>query len=100
MTDNKGRTVNFRNTIIIMTSNLGSSLIRDSYGEHGIDEKSEIKLKEELIQLLRTTLKPEFVNRVDEIVMFKPLTLKEITEIVRLQINRVSGMLIEKGIYF
>ncbi len=100
LTDNKGRTVNFRNTIIIMTSNLGSALIRDSVNEHGLDEESENKLKEELMQLLRTTLKPEFVNRIDEIVMFKPLTIKEITEIVQLQVNKLSEMLIEKGITF
>jgi ATP-dependent Clp protease ATP-binding subunit ClpB len=100
LTDNKGRTVNFRNTIIIMTSNLGSELIRDTIGENGMDEEQEEKLKENLIQLLRQTLKPEFVNRVDEIVMFKPLTRQEINEIVRLQINRVSAMLDEKGITF
>jgi len=100
LTDNKGRTVNFRNTIIIMTSNLGSGIIREAIGENGLSEKDEVELKEELIQLLRQTLKPEFVNRVDEIVMFKPLTLDEITEIVRLQVNRVAVMIEEKGIHF
>jgi len=100
LTDNKGRTVNFRNTIIIMTSNLGSELIREAIGENGLGEEDEAKLKEDLIQLLRQTLRPEFVNRVDEIVMFKPLTKDEITEIVRLQVNRVAAMIKEKGIEF
>ena len=99
LTDNKGRTVNFRNTIIIMTSNLGSSLIRESIeGNDGnlSDEQAE-KLREELVQMLRSTLRPEFVNRVDEIVMFRPLTVEQIQEIVRLQFSRVSQMLEEKG---
>ena len=101
LTDNKGRTVNFRNTIVIMTSNLGSSLIRESIGESDGDmteEKAE-KLREELVQMLRTTLRPEFVNRVDEIVMFRPLTLEQIREIVRMQFGRVAQMLEEKGIH-
>jgi ATP-dependent Clp protease ATP-binding subunit ClpB len=100
LTDNKGRTVNFRNTIIIMTSNLGSEMIRDAMGANGLSEKAETKLKEDLNLLLRQTLKPEFINRVDEIVMFKPLTVDEIKEIVKLQINRASAMLLEKGITF
>jgi ATP-dependent Clp protease ATP-binding subunit ClpB len=100
LTDNKGRTVNFRNTIIIMTSNLGSSLIREAIeGNEGsmTDDQAE-KLRDELIQMLRTTLRPEFVNRVDEIVMFRPLTVEQIREVVRLQFSRVSQMLEEKGI--
>jgi ATP-dependent Clp protease ATP-binding subunit ClpB len=100
LTDNKGRTVNFRNTIVIMTSNLGSSLIRESIEEsNGLltDEKADT-LREELVQMLRSTLKPEFVNRVDEIVMFRPLTVEQIREIVRMQFRRVSCMLEEKGI--
>lgn len=100
LTDNKGRTVNFRNTIIIMTSNLGSSLIREAIESNGgslTDEQAE-KLREELIQMLRSTLRPEFVNRVDEIVMFRPLTVEQIREVVRLQFSRVSQMLEEKGI--
>ena len=100
LTDNKGRTVNFRNTIIIMTSNLGSSLIRESIEESNgalSDEKAE-HLRDELIQMLRSTLRPEFVNRVDEIVMFRPLTIEQIRKIVRLQFDRVAEMLEEKGI--
>lgn len=100
LTDNKGRTVNFRNTIIIMTSNLGSSLIRESIEENSgemTEEKAE-ELRAELVQMLRTTLRPEFVNRVDEIVMFRPLTMEQIREIVRMQFGRLAQMLEEKGI--
>ncbi|MDM8003368.1 MAG: ATP-dependent chaperone ClpB [Bacteroidota bacterium] len=100
LTDNKGRTVNFRNTIVIMTSNLGSSLIRESIESASgelTDEKAD-RLREELVQMLRSTLRPEFVNRVDEIVMFRPLTLEQIREIVRMQFGRVAQMLDEKGI--
>jgi ATP-dependent Clp protease ATP-binding subunit ClpB len=100
LTDNKGRTVNFRNTIVIMTSNLGSSLIRESIEESNgsLDEEKSEKLRNELIQMLRATLRPEFVNRVDEIVMFRPLTIEQIGEIVRLQFGRVARMLEDKGI--
>ncbi len=100
LTDNKGRTVNFRNTIIIMTSNLGSSLIRESIEDSSgamTEEKAE-ELRADLVQMLRTTLRPEFVNRVDEIVMFRPLTLMQIKEIVMMQFSRVAQMLEEKGI--
>ncbi|MCU0378465.1 MAG: AAA family ATPase, partial [Bacteroidales bacterium] len=100
LTDNKGRTVNFRNSIIIMTSNLGSSLIREAIegNEQGLPVAEAGRLREELVQMLRATLRPEFVNRVDEIVMFKPLTLEEIKEIVRMQFRKVKEMLEEKGI--
>lgn len=100
LTDNKGRTVNFRNTIIIMTSNLGSGLIRERMGDNDEDpsENVEDSLRDELIKLLRQTLRPEFVNRVDEIVMFKPLTRSEIRDVVMLQISRVSAMLKDKEI--
>lgn len=100
LTDNKGRTVNFRNTIVIMTSNLGSSLIRENIeGASGeLTEENADRLREELVQMLRSTLRPEFVNRVDEIVMFRPLTLEQIREIVRMQFDRVARMLEEKGI--
>ncbi len=100
LTDNKGRTVNFRNTIIIMTSNLGSSLIRESIEESNGDlsEEQAGRLRGQLIQMLRTSLRPEFVNRVDEIVMFRPLTIEQIKDVVRLQFGRVAHMLGEKGI--
>ena len=99
LTDNKGRTVNFRNAIIIMTSNIGSPLIREAIEENadGLSPDAEEKLREELLQMLRVTLKPEFINRVDEIVIFKPLTPAEIKEIVRIQLGRVTEMLVEKG---
>lgn len=98
LTDNKGRTVNFRNTIVIMTSNLGSSLIRDTMEEGEMSDERADDLRDKLLQMLRNTLRPEFVNRVDEIVMFRPLTLEQISEIVRLQFGRLSRMLEEKGI--
>jgi len=100
LTDNKGRTVNFRNTIVIMTSNLGSSLIRESIESAGgeLTEENADRLREELVQMLRGTLRPEFVNRVDEIVMFRPLSLEQIRDIVRMQFERVARMLEEKGI--
>ncbi len=100
LTDNKGRTVNFRNAIIIMTSNLGSSLIRDAIEDNAIDDEAALTLKNDLLQLLRQTLKPEFVNRVDDIVLFRPLTLAQINDIVRLQVARVTERLAEKGITF
>lgn len=100
LTDNKGRTVNFRNSIVIMTSNLGSSLIRESIEESSgaMTEEKADRLRDELVQLLRNTLRPEFVNRVDEIVMFRPLTIEQVRDIVRMQFGRVAQMLEEKGI--
>lgn len=100
LTDNKGRTVNFRNTIVIMTSNLGSQLIRESIEESSgeLTDDRAGRLRDELVQMLRATLRPEFVNRVDEIVMFMPLTISEIRDIVRMQFGRVSRILEEKGI--
>ncbi len=100
LTDNKGRTVNFRNTIVIMTSNLGSALIREQIESSSgmMDDEKAGELKEELVRMLRTTLRPEFVNRIDEIVMFRPLTMAQTGEIVRMQFERVAVMLQEKGI--
>jgi ATP-dependent Clp protease ATP-binding subunit ClpB len=95
LTDNKGRTVNFRNVIIIMTSNLGSEIIRDKMDmfDNKLPEKEEELLREEIFTLLRKTLKPEFLNRVDEIVMFKPLDRKQIREIVKIQLTGIQHML-------
>jgi len=95
LTDNKGRTVNFRNVIIIMTSNLGSDIIRDRMDKwkNKMPEKEEELLREEILLLLRRSLRPEFLNRVDEIVMFKPLDIKQIREIVKIQLNGVDKML-------
>ncbi|MFO7619989.1 MAG: AAA family ATPase, partial [Bacteroidales bacterium] len=89
LTDNKGRTVNFRNVIIIMTSNLGSDIIRDRMDEwnNAIPEREEELLRNEILMLLRKSLRPEFLNRVDEIVMFRPLTTGQIGEIVRIQLQ-------------
>ena len=95
LTDNKGRTVNFRNVIIIMTSNLGSDIIRDRMGKwnNKMPEKEFELLRNEIFMLLRKSLRPEFLNRVDEIVMFKPLTVEQIGEIVKIQLRGVEKML-------
>jgi ATP-dependent Clp protease ATP-binding subunit ClpB len=95
LTDNKGRTVNFRNVIIIMTSNLGSEIIRDQMDkwDNKMPEKEEELLRKEILSLLRRTLKPEFLNRVDEIVMFKPLNKDQIKEIVKIQLGNIEHML-------
>ena len=91
LTYNKGRTVNFKNTIIIMTSNLGSHLIRDSFellDSHNIDEVMA-ETREKLLDLLRKTIRPEFLNRIDETIVFTPLSRENITQIVKLQFNQV-----------
>ncbi|MDX9947114.1 MAG: ATP-dependent chaperone ClpB [Bacteroidales bacterium] len=95
LTDNKGRTVNFRNVIVIMTSNLGSDLIRDRMDQwnNNMPEKEAESLRRELFMLLRKSLRPEFLNRVDEIVMFSPLSLEQIGEIVKIQLNNVRKVL-------
>jgi len=95
LTDNKGRTVNFRNVIIIMTSNLGSEIIRDKMDKwkNNMPENEAESLRKELFDLLRRSLRPEFLNRVDEIVMFRPLDLKQIREIVKIQLENVRKTL-------
>ena len=102
LTDNKGRVVNFKNTIIIMTSNLGSDIIQERFKNLSDDPKEREKViektKEELFELLKKRIRPEFLNRVDDIIMFKPLTKEEIKQIVRLQINRVKKMLEKQNI--
>ena len=100
LTDNKGRVVNFKNTIIIMTSNIGSHLIMDAY-ENVKEDKIEAaaeKAKVEVMQLLRQTIRPEFLNRVDEVIMFQPLLKKEIQGIVRIQLNGLKKVLADAGI--
>ncbi len=100
LTDNQGRTVNFKHTIIIMTSNLGSHIIQDkleSYNEENADEILG-QLREQMHDLLRRTIRPEFLNRIDEIVLFKPLLKSEIRQIVDIQLARVQKMLQEKEI--
>ncbi len=100
LTDNKGRVVNFKNTIIIMTSNLGSHLIQESFENLGdVDRESMIeKTKIELFGLLKKTIRPELLNRIDETIMFTPLTKKDIIEIVKLQLNGLAKMLIKNNI--
>ena len=95
LTDNKGRNVNFKNTIIIMTSNMGSHLIRDNFAAMKEDNKEETieKTKEQVLDMLKQTIRPEFLNRIDEIIMFTPLNRVEIEEIVGLQIKSIQKML-------
>jgi ATP-dependent Clp protease ATP-binding subunit ClpB len=100
LTDNKGRVVNFKNTIIIMTSNVGSHIIQDNMAKLKDRNRQEIleKTKEEVFDLLKKSIPPEFLNRIDDVIMFTPLTKIEITEIVRLQFNRIAAMLRENEI--
>jgi len=102
LTDNKGRTVNFKNTIIIMTSNLGSDLIRNRF-EHAQQEHASLRqaaeeAKTQVMELLRQRIRPEFLNRIDEIIMFQPLDNTQIRNIVKLQIGAVARMLLQNDI--
>ncbi len=100
LTDNKGRVADFKNTIIIMTSNLGSHIIQENYSKISDyeDEQVQERTKVDVISLLRKTIRPEFLNRIDEIIMFKPLSKKEIQEIVILHINQLRELLIQNSI--
>ena len=98
LTDNKGRTANFKNTIIIMTSNMGSQLIQDSFEQYKDTEEATEKAKEEVLQLLKQTVRPEFINRIDDIVMFTPLTEANIKQIVRLQLNSIIKLVARENI--
>ncbi|HNW55290.1 MAG TPA: AAA family ATPase, partial [Bacteroidales bacterium] len=100
LTDNKGRTADFRNTIIIMTSNIGSMLIQDKLKSINDQNREKVldNTREEVFELLKQTIRPEFLNRIDEVIMFAPLTEKEIREIVRLQLNRLEAMLLANDI--
>ena len=100
LTDNKGRTVNFKNTIIIMTSNMGSSLIRENFEKITDANRNMVvdETKKQVLELLKKTIRPEFLNRIDEIIMFTPLNEKEIREIVGLQLNAVKKMVEKNGI--
>ena len=100
LTDNKGRMVNFKNTIIIMTSNMGSSLIRDNFAKMTEENREETidKTRDQVLEMLKGTIRPEFLNRIDEIIMFTPLSRNEIEEIVGLQIKGVQKMLAPNGI--
>lgn len=100
LTDNKGRTVNFKNTIIIMTSNLGSQIIRERFEHLNAQNRAEVieKTQNEVFNLLKAQMRPEFLNRIDEIIMFTPLDENEIAQIVRLQVCAVAKMLSKNGI--
>ncbi|HPV87935.1 MAG TPA: AAA family ATPase, partial [Bacteroidales bacterium] len=98
LTDNKGRVANFKNTILIMTSNMGSHLIQENMQEDIGDPASFEKTRDQVMELLRRTIRPEFLNRIDEIIMFHALTPSHIREILKLQLEGISAMLQAKGI--
>lgn len=100
LTDNKGRIVNFKNTIIIMTSNMGSHIIQDNFENVTEDNKEEVveKTKTEVMALLRQTIRPEFLNRIDEVIMFQPLMKKEIRGIIKMQLDGLKQLVAQNGI--
>jgi len=100
LTDNKGRVVNFRNTIIIMTSNLGSNIIQENFEDINERNKEEVvnRTRVEVMNLLRQTIRPEFLNRVDEIILFQPLMKNEIRGIVNIQLNNLKRLVAQSGI--
>lgn len=100
LTDNKGRFINFKNTIIIMTSNMGSPLIRENFSKMTDENREETieRTKQDVMDMLKQSIRPEFLNRIDEVVMFTPLDKKEIQEIVTLQVNAVRKMLASNGV--
>ncbi|HIE15800.1 MAG TPA: type VI secretion system ATPase TssH, partial [Bacteroidales bacterium] len=100
LTDNKGRVADFRNTIIIMTSNIGSHIIQEKLENIDMNKRSSVvdKTKEEVLALLKKTIRPEFLNRIDEIVMFTPLNESEVKAIVRMQISNLQEKLSKRGI--
>lgn len=102
LTDNKGRTADFRNSIIIMTSNMGSHLIQERFENMKMSEREEIteKAKQEVLDLLHKTIRPEFLNRIDEVIMFTPLDQNEVKQIVEIQLHKLTQMLKEQNISF
>lgn len=100
LTDNKGRTANFRNTIVIMTSNLGSDIIRDNFESLNTGNRDEIvaSTKTQVFELLKRSIRPEFLNRIDEVIMFEPLSRNDIKQIVKLQLDIISERLAENDI--
>jgi len=100
LTDNKGRVVNFKNTLIIMTSNIGSHIIQEAYDKADVDELDEVAetVKIDVMNLLKQTVRPEFLNRVDEIIMFKPLKKKEVKKIIEIQLNTLKEVVKKSGI--
>ncbi|MDM1048853.1 MULTISPECIES: ATP-dependent chaperone ClpB [Sphingobacterium] len=101
LTDNKGRVVNFKNTIIIMTSNTGSHIIQENFSQMTDSNRDEVvgKTKDEVFELLQKSIRPEFLNRIDEVIMFTPLSRDEIGDIVRMQFGRVEKQLAEQNIF-
>ena len=101
LTDNKGRVVNFKNTIIIMTSNLGSNIIRENFEKINDENRDDIihETENEVIDMLKKTIRPEFLNRIDEIIMFTPLSEKEIERIVEIQLRSVAKTLDQNGVH-
>ena len=100
LTDNKGRMVNFKNTIIIMTSNMGSSIIRENFEKITPENHDQVmdETKLQVLELLKKTIRPEFLNRIDDIIMFTPLNQEEIRQIVSLQLDSVKNMLAQNGV--
>ena len=104
LTDNKGRTVNFKNTIIIMTSNMGSSMIQQKFeaiANKNAEERTRIidETKVQVLDMLKKTIRPEFLNRIDDIIMFQPLTQPQIEQIVRLQVNGIQKLLTDQDVH-
>jgi len=99
LTDNKGRLVNFKNSIIIMTSNVGSHIIQENFSSYNEENAEEVlfKTKNEVFDLLKKSMRPEFLNRIDELVMFKPLGRSEIRKIVGIHMNDLKNRLAESG---
>ena len=100
LTDNKGRVVNFKNTIIIMTSNIGSHIIQSNFDNVTEENKEEVveNTRREVLELLRQTIRPEFLNRIDEVIMFQPLMRKEIRNIIKIQLNDLKNQLLKNGV--
>lgn len=100
LTDNKGRVVNFKNTIIIMTSNMGSQIIQANFEDVNEKNKEDVveKTKREVMDLLKQTIRPEFLNRIDEVIMFQPLLLKDIRDIIKIQLNDLKEQLAHNGV--
>ncbi|MBU3715094.1 MAG: AAA family ATPase, partial [Ferruginibacter sp.] len=100
LTDNKGRVVNFKNTIVIMTSNMGSNIIQENFEQVNEQNKESIveKAKAEVVNLLKQNIRPEFLNRIDEVIMFQPLMISEIRGIIQIQLNELKKMVAKNGV--
>jgi len=100
LTDNKGMVANFKNTIIIMTTNIGSAIIQENFETITDENYFEVleSTRDQVVELLKRTVRPEFINRIDDIIMFRPLSRKDISRIVMLQVDQVRERLAENGI--